>query len=95
MANSFDTSFIPQQPLLKVEGSSRPAEPVNLALVFAFIIFFATLIVLGGVYFYKTSVETRVLASETILKEKEASLRVEEIDRYKAFSDRLMVAKKL
>lgn len=95
MNNSFDTSFIPQQPLLKVEGSARRGETINIALIFALIIFFATLIVWGGIYFYKTTVDSRVRASEEILKAKEATLKVEEIDRYKAIADRLAVAKNL
>lgn len=95
MDNSFDTSFIPQQPLLKVEGSPRHIAPVNIALVFALIIFFVTLLVWGGMYFYKTNIDRRVLASEKELESKEASLKTDEIDRYKAIDERLAIAKEL
>src|SRR3989344_2014640 len=78
MANSFDTSFIPQQPLLKVEGSARRFESVNIILVIAFFVFFVTLIVWGGMYFYKTSIDKRIAESEKELQSKEANLKIDE-----------------
>ena len=95
MDNSFDTSFIPQQPLLKVEGSLRRKEPVNIALILGFVILFVSLAVLGGVYFYKVREDKRVLGLEKELQSKEASLKVEDIDRYKAIDARLTIAKQL
>ncbi|OGZ07979.1 MAG: hypothetical protein A2942_02290 [Candidatus Lloydbacteria bacterium RIFCSPLOWO2_01_FULL_50_20] len=95
MANSFDTSFIPQQPLLKVEGSARRFESVNIILVIAFFVFFVTLIVWGGMYFYKTSIDKRIVESEKELQSKEANLKTDEIARYKAIDERLSIAKGL
>lgn len=95
MENSLDTSFIPQQPLLKVEGTLRRREPVNFPLIIAFVLFFASLAVSGGVYFYKARVDQRVLALEIQLQSKEASLKINDIDRYKAIDARLIIAKKL
>lgn len=95
MANSFDTSFIPQQPLLKVEDSSRRRESVDVILAASFVIFFVVLVVWGGMYFYKAGVDRRVLAIEKELESKEASLKPDEIDRYKVIDERLNVAGKL
>lgn len=95
MNNSFDTSFIPQQPLLRVEGSLRRRESVSFALVLALVIFFLSLGLSGGVYFYKTIVDKRVLVLEKQLESKEASLKIDDIERYKAIDARLDIAKKL
>ena len=95
MDNSLDTSFIPQQPLLKVEGSLRKKEPVNVGLVLAFIIFFVALATYGGMYLYKTSIEQRVLALGQELQTKEANLKTDYINRYKDIDVRLKLAKKL
>lgn len=95
MDNSFDTSFIPQQPLLKVEGYSRRWESVNLSLIIAFVIFFSTLAVAGGMYLYKISLDRNLLALEKELQSKEAILKTADIDRYKAIDMRLNVVKQL
>lgn len=95
MKNSFDTSFIPQQPLLKVEGSLRRKEPVNIALVIALVIFLTSLIVSAGMYFYKGSLDKQIVALQKQLESKEENLNIADIDRYKLIDSRLMVAKKL
>ncbi|HEY9585974.1 MAG TPA: hypothetical protein VJJ02_05320 [Candidatus Paceibacterota bacterium] len=95
MNNSLDTSFIPQQPLLKVEGSLRRREPVNIALILALVIFFTSLTVAMGFYIYKASIEKRVTTLEKQLESKEANLKIGDIDRYKTIDARLSLAKRL
>ncbi|OGZ08372.1 MAG: hypothetical protein A3C93_02805 [Candidatus Lloydbacteria bacterium RIFCSPHIGHO2_02_FULL_54_17] len=93
--DKFDTSFIPQQPLLKVEGSSRVKERVNLPLIIGFVFLFVSALVFGGLYFYEMSVERRIVALEKDLEEKEAMLNIADIDRYKKIDERLTLARQL
>src|SRR3989338_2164144 len=95
MANNFDTSFIPQQPLLKVEGVKRRNEPVNFALVLALVIFVVALVVAGGTYFYKASIDREVLEKAQALEEAEKSLAINDIELYKRVDTRLSAAKSL
>ncbi len=52
----FKTSFIPKKPITRGEESAR-GEGVNIVLFIALIIFFATLIVAGGIYLYGAILE--------------------------------------
>jgi len=95
MKNSFDTSFIPQQPLLKAEGLLRRREPINFALMIALVLFFTSLGVSLGMYFYKANVDKRIITLEKQLQSKEAGLKIDDIDRYSSIDARLTIAKKL
>lgn len=95
MDNQFETSFIPQQPILKVEGASRSGEPMNLALVLALIIFFVTIAVAVGVYLYRAQIEKRVHEKSQILQEAEKYFDIDQITVYKNIDSRLSLAKKL
>lgn len=95
MDKSFETSFMPQQPLLRVEGVSRRREPVNIAMILALVIFFVTLAVCGGMYFYKLQVDKRVHARAVELEEAEKLLDIDEIELYKKIDMRIDTAKNL
>ncbi len=95
MQNSFDTSFIPQQPLLKVEGFDRRRKSLNLALILSIVAFFVVLVVSGGVYYYHGQVEKEVRDLSVQLQEKEAILNVDEIKRLKDVDLRIVAAQKL
>ncbi len=95
MANLPETSFMPQQPLLRVEGGNRRSEPINLALVVAIIVFFVTLSVAGGMYFYKTKLEKEVIAKGQELADQEKKFNGDEITIYKNLQTSLITAKKL
>lgn len=95
MANLPETSFMPQQPLLRVEGGGRRSEPINLALVVAIIIFFVTLSVAGGMYFYKAKLDKEVLAKGQQLADQEKKFNIDEITVYKNLQTSLTTAKKL
>jgi hypothetical protein len=95
MANEFDTSFIPQQPLLRVEGGPSRREAVSFPLVLALVAFFATLVLAGGMYYYKVRADREVndMTQELIAAEGEIDTSL--IDRYKKLDTRLKVAKDL
>ncbi len=93
MSNQFDTSFIPQQPLLRVEGVKGRHEPVNFALVLALILFFVVLIIAGGVYFYARSIDARILLRSQELASLEATLDSSKITEYKNIESRIINAK--
>ena len=95
MANLPETSFMPQQPLLRVEGGTRRKEPINLALVVALIIFFVTLSVSGGMYFYKTKLAEEVAQKSQELADQEKKLNIDEITAFKNLQTTLSTAKRL
>lgn len=95
MENQFETSFIPQQPILRVEGVSRSSEPLNLALILALIVFFVTLAVSVGAYLYRAQIDKRVYEKSQILQEAEKDFDIDQITVYKNIDSRLSLAKKL
>jgi hypothetical protein len=95
MDNFNQTSFIPQQPILKVEGFARRREQVNYALVIALALFFIALMVAGGIYFYQLQVDGRVKARTNELATLEKSLSASDISHYKDVQNRLLTAKQL
>ena len=95
MANQFETSFVPQQPLLKVEGSSRARQPINISLVLSLIIFFVTLAVAGGAYFYEQQMLRQVEETKNELAAKEKTFDIDKISTYKNLQLTLDTAKSL
>lgn len=95
METRFETSFIPQQPLLRVEGSQRRKEPVSLALLLSLVIFFSTLAVAGGVYFFRQDADRKLTAAKLELDEREKNINIEEINALKLLSTRFEVAQRV
>lgn len=95
MQNSFDTSFIPQQPLLKVAGFDRRRESLNLAVVLSLGAFFIVLFVAVGVYFFHRKVVGEVFALSVELENKEKLIDIDEINRLKSVDLRIAAAKNL
>lgn len=95
MANPIDTSFIPQQPILKVEGSSPRLAKLNIPLMIGFTAFFISLALFGGLYFYKTRIDKRIITLEKELESKEESLRIADIERYKDIDSRLKLTRQI
>ncbi len=93
MQNNFDTSFIPQQPLLRVEGVKSRKEPINFALILSLIVFFVVLIMAGGIYFYSKQIDARVLARAAELESLELALDAKDVAKYKEVDSRIRVAK--
>lgn len=95
MPNTFETSFIPKQPLLKIEGNSQRRESVNVALVVSLIIFFVTASVAGGLYFWKGKVFETVRERAVELKDAEKNFNIDDINTYKRLQISLDTAKRL
>lgn len=95
MENSFKTSFIPQQPIVRADGLSRRKEPVNLALVLAFVIFFITLTVAGGVYFYKLQGDKQIIEMRQQLQAEEKNLNIDEINAFKHIDNKISMVRGL
>jgi hypothetical protein len=95
MDKSFQTSFIPQQPLLKVEGLKRRKEVINIALVIALVIFFVTLTLAGGIYFWRVILERRIADETQQLAAVENTLDVDLVARMKRAEIRLTNARQL
>lgn len=89
MENSFKTSFIPQQPITRADGGLRRKEPMNLALVLAFVIFFITITVAGGVYFYKLQGDKQIIEKRQQLQAEEKNLNIDEINTYKHIDNKI------
>ncbi|KKU78056.1 MAG: hypothetical protein UY04_C0047G0005 [Parcubacteria group bacterium GW2011_GWA2_47_7] len=95
MQNSFNTSFIPQQPLLKVEGFDRGKEPINLAMIIALVSFFVVLVVAGGVYYYHNQKELEIVKLSQELEGKEKLLDIVQIDYYRDVNLRMNAAQQM
>ncbi len=95
MANFFETSFIPQQPLVKIEAGGGRREPLNVALVVALILFFVTVAVAGGMYFWeKNTIQKKDVAGKD-LAEMEKNFDINKINSYKSLQNTLRNAKTL
>lgn len=95
MANQFETSFIPQQPLLKVEGVARRKEALNFSVIFSIIILIASGVIAGGLYFYRAQVNNRVYQAQKDLAEAEKYFSIDEINKYQKANTRLGIVKTL
>ena len=95
MPNPLETSFIPKQPLLKVEGTSKRSEPINVALIAALIVFFVTLSVAGGLMLWKNKVVKTVEAKGVELQDAEKNFNIDDINMYKHLQTSLETAKRL
>ena len=96
MANFFETSFVPQQTLVKVEaGGGGRREPLNVALVAALIIFFVTVAVAGGMYFWEKNTIQKKDAAGKELVTMEKNFDINKINSYKSLQSTLRNAKTL
>ncbi len=95
MANLLNTSFVPQQPLLRVESASARPHAVNFALLLSLVLFFVALAVGGGVYFYHGKIQDRLDQRTAELSAIEATFNLDEIASYKKLQTSLSSAKAL
>ena len=95
MPNPFETSFIPQQPLLKVEGVAKRREPLNIALVLSIVVFVVTALVGGGLYYWKKQVLETVNLKALELEDAEKEFNIEDINHFKHLQVSLETAKRL
>lgn len=95
MANPLETSFIPQQPLLKAEGTSARREPLNTAMVISLILFFVTVAVTGGMYYWRSVIVETVEGKKLELQDAESQFSIEQVRYYERLQVSLDTAKKL
>lgn len=65
MEQNFQTSFIPQKPIVKERASS--SQPVSIFLVISLFVLFAVLLATGGLYFYKGVMKSNIAEMEKTL----------------------------
>lgn len=65
MEQNFQTSFIPQKPVVKERTSS--SQPVSIFLVISLFVLFAVLLATGGLYFYKGVMKSNITEMEKTL----------------------------
>lgn len=95
MANQFETSFVPQQNLLKMGSQERPGEPLNFSLIVSLVAFFVVLALAGGEYFYKQQAEKQLIQKGQELTAKEKLFDTDKINSYKNLQVTLSTAKNL
>ena len=62
MEQNFQTSFIPQKPIVKERTSS--SQPVSIFLIISLFVLFAVLLATGGLYFYKGVMKNNITEME-------------------------------
>jgi hypothetical protein len=77
MDNNFQTSFIPKKPL--VEEKAPRTRKVSLFNFLATLVFFASLAAAGGMYFYKSTLETGIEKKQADLERAQAAFDPETI----------------
>lgn len=65
MEQTFQTSFIPQKPIVKERATS--SRPIGFFMVIALFILFTVLLATGGLYFYKGINEKKIVSMENTL----------------------------
>ncbi|KKR43696.1 MAG: hypothetical protein UU10_C0015G0013 [Parcubacteria group bacterium GW2011_GWF1_40_6] len=65
MEQNFQTSFIPQKPIVKERTSS--SQPVSIFLIISLFVLFAVLLATGGLYFYKGVMKNNITEMEKTL----------------------------
>lgn len=94
-SNPYDTSFLPQQPNLRPDGSLGRREPIALGMIIALVVFFVTLAVGGGTYLYKKDIERRIDEKNRELASMKAKIDLETIEKLGRVSRHLDQAEKL
>jgi len=80
MDQNFQTSFIPKKPLM-TEGV-KTKQPIGLLTIISFFIFFAMLLSLGGIYFYKNTLSKQVVVMQKnieLAKKRLEDARIDEL----------------
>lgn len=93
--NPFDTSFIPQQPVIKVDATLVRRGETNIAMIVSLVLLFATLAAAGGMYFWKVSINKDIEEKEVQLAQKESQINIEAIKELERVEARLTTGKKL
>lgn len=92
MEQTFQTSFIPKKPIVESDAPKRPSQPIGLFTVLAIFLFMSSIIAGTGMYFYKKTLEQKIVASEDNLAKAEDRVQKTKKDELKLFDRRINVA---
>ena len=95
MEQSFDTSFIPQKPIFKIEGAARTRTPIPLVSVIGFAIFFVMLILTLVTFVYNRKYTDEVVAKQRTLDLESANFKPAAIEELKVSTARMRQATRL
>lgn len=93
MDKEFQTSFIPKKPL--VEQKASRSQKVSLFNFLATLVFFASLASAGGMYFYKSSLESGIEKKQADLERAQSAFDPETIKELIVLDRRLTTSKEL
>lgn len=92
MAPNFQSSFIPKEPVTQEVFKKKKAGFLG---VLAISLFFASIIIAGGLFVYKGLIKNEIESLQSQLSESEKNIDKKTIDEMSAFSKKLDVAKAL
>ncbi len=87
MEQNFQTSFIPKKPIVEDRDTSK--RPIGLLTIFSFFIFFAMIISLGGLYFYKGVITKNIAQMEKDLTVAKNRFEPTKINQLQVLDERL------
>ena len=90
MDQNFQTSFIPKKPI--VEERATSSQSVGVFMIAAIFILFVVLLGTGGVYFYKKSLENKIVSMQTSLNNAQNSFEPSKIAQLQLLDKRLNAA---
>lgn len=61
MEQTFQTSFIPKKPIVEGDSPVKESRPIGFFTIFAIFIFFLTIVIGGGMYFYQKTLEEKLV----------------------------------
>ncbi|MDR3519633.1 MAG: hypothetical protein P4L63_01965 [Candidatus Pacebacteria bacterium] len=90
MDQNFQTSFIPKKPI--VEERVTSSQPIGIFMIAAIAILFIVLIGTGGIFFYKKSLENKIVSLQTSLNNAQNSFEPTKISELQLLDKRLNAA---
>jgi hypothetical protein len=94
-SNPFDTSFIPQQPAVKIAPSFKPIVEFNVAMAISLVLLVAVVSASGGMYYWKKTVETRLMEKKRQLAGMTEKIDIDAIRELQRVDARLSIGKRL
>ena len=96
MEPKFQTSFIPKRPIVSTSGTGfTPVHTTNIFSVIATILFVATLVVSGGLFFYKNVLTNQIALADKSLNDTRVAFQPEKINELIATNSRIIATKNL
>jgi len=93
MEQNFQTSFIPKKPM--IEEKAKVRRPMSLFFIISLFLFFATLLVAGGAYFYKGILTQNVTKMESDLNKAKERFELSKIKLLQTLDKRLNASNKI